>query len=127
MKECGIINSLSKANMNKCEICAETKITKKPCKSITRETELLGLVHSDLSDLKHTMTRGGKRFYVIFVDDHSRFTKLYLLRTKDEALEMFIKYKREVENQKNKRIKRLRTDRGGEYVILLRNFVNKMT
>ena len=102
MKECGIINSLSKANMDKCEICAETKITKKPCKSITRETELLGLVHSDLSDLKHTMTRGGKRFYVIFVDDHSRFTKLYLLRTKDEALEMFIKYKSEVENQKKK-------------------------
>ena len=28
---------------------------------------------------------------------------------------MFIKYKSEVENQKNKRIKRLRTDRGGEY------------
>ena len=61
------------------------------------------------------MTRGGKRFYVIFVDDHSRFTKLYLLRTKDEALEMFINYKSEVENQKNKRIKRLRIDRGGEY------------
>ena len=61
------------------------------------------------------MTRGGKRFYMIFVDDHSRFTKLYLLRTKDEALEMFINYKSEVENQKNKRIKRLRIDRGGEY------------
>ena len=55
-------------------------------KSITRETDLLGLVHTDLGDLKHTMTRGGERFYVIFVDDHSRFTKLYLLRTKDEAL-----------------------------------------
>ena len=39
------------------------------------------------------MTRGGKKIYVIFVDDHSRFTKLYLLRTKDEALEIFIKYK----------------------------------
>ena len=38
MKECEIINSLSKANMDKCEICAETKIAKKPCKSITRET-----------------------------------------------------------------------------------------
>ena len=48
--------------MDKCEICAETKITKKLCKSITRETELLGLEHSDLGDLKHTMTRGGKDF-----------------------------------------------------------------
>ena len=32
-----------------------------------------------------------------------------------EVLEMFIKYKSEVENQKNKMIKRLKTDRGGEY------------
>ena len=32
-----------------------------------------------------------------------------------KVLEMFIKYKSEVENQKNKMIKRLKTDRGGEY------------
>ena len=106
MKESGIINTLSEANMDKCEICAETKITKKSCKSVTRESKLLNLVHSDLGDLKHTMTRGGKRFYVIFVDDHSRFTKLYLLRTKDEALEVFIKYKNEV--WRTKRIKGLK-------------------
>ena len=91
MKESGIINSLSETTMDKCEIRAETKITKKPCKFICRETELLGLIHSDLGDLKHTMTRGGKQFYVIFVDDYSRFTKIYLLKSKDEALEMFIK------------------------------------
>ena len=106
MKECIIINSLSEANMEKSEICAKSEITKKPCKSITRETELLRLVHSDLGNLKQAMTRGGKNFYMIFVDDHSRFTKIQLLRTKDEVLEMFIKYKSEVENQKNKMIKR---------------------
>ena len=82
-----------KQTLTKYEICAKTKITKKPCKFVTRESELLSLVHSDLGDLKHTMTRSGKKIYVIFVDDHSRFTKLYLLRTKDEALEIFIKYK----------------------------------
>ena len=98
MKECGIINSPSEANIEICEICAETKIIKKPYKFVTRESKLLSLVHSDLGDLKHTMTRGGKKNYVIFVDDHSRFTKLYLLKTKDEILEMFIKYKNEVGN-----------------------------
>ena len=65
------------------EICAKTKITKKPCKSVTREIELFRLVHSDLGDLKLIMTRSGKRFNVIIIDDYSRFTKLYLLRTKD--------------------------------------------
>lgn len=96
MKEMGLIPTVNEKHVDKCEVCAETKITKTPCKPVTRESELLLLVHSDLGDLKMTMTRGGKRFYVIFVDDYSRFTKLYLLRTKDEALEMFVKYKMEV-------------------------------
>ena len=37
------------------------------------------------------------------------------MRNKDEASEKFLIYKSEVENQLNKKIKRLRTDRGGEY------------
>ena len=37
------------------------------------------------------------------------------MRNKDEAGEKFLIYKNEVENQLNKKIKRLRTDRGGEY------------
>ena len=40
---------------------------------------------------------------------------MYLLRSKDEAIETFIQYKNEVENQFNKKIKVLRSDRGGEY------------
>jgi hypothetical protein len=44
------------------------------------------------------MTRGGKIFYEIFVDDHSKLTKLYLLGTKNEAITMFVTYKIEVEN-----------------------------
>ena len=51
MKEYGIINSLSEANMEICEICAETKITKKPYKSVTRESKHLSLVHSDVGKI----------------------------------------------------------------------------
>ena len=40
---------------------------------------------------------------------------VYLLRSKDEAEEMFLKYKAEVENQLDKKIKRVRSDRGGAY------------
>ena len=61
------------------------------------------------------MTRGGKRFYITFIDDYSRYTIIYLLRNKDEAKDVFIKYKNEVKNQLSKKIKRIRTDRGGEY------------
>ena len=40
---------------------------------------------------------------------------MYLLKTKDEALHYFKVYKAEVENQLEKKIKHLRSDRGGEY------------
>ena len=40
---------------------------------------------------------------------------MYLLKTKDEALDFFKTYKVEVENQLEKKIKRVRSDRGGEY------------
>ena len=37
------------------------------------------------------------------------------MRNKDESFDMFKRYKTEVENQKDKRIKIVRSDRGGEY------------
>ena len=40
---------------------------------------------------------------------------MYLLKTKDEALYYFKIYKAEVENQLEKKIKRVCSDRGGEY------------
>ena len=75
-------------------------------------------LHFDLGDLKQTMTRGGKKFYVTFIDDYYRFTKVYLLRNKDEAFDMFLSYKAEVDNQLDRKIKRIRSDRGGEYIPL---------
>ena len=49
------------------------------------------------------------------IDDSTRYCYVYLLNTKDEALHYFKIYKAEVENQLEKKIKRVRSDRGGEY------------
>ena len=85
---------------------------------MTRKTKLLELIHSDLGDLKQTLTRGRKKFYVTFIDDYSRFTKIYLVTNKDEAFDMFLSYKAEVENQLDRKIKMIRYDKGGEYIPL---------
>ncbi|XP_070008283.1 uncharacterized protein [Nicotiana sylvestris] len=54
----------------------EAKYTKKPFKNITiKKTELLELVHSDLADFKNTVSKGGNKYYITFVDDFSRYTK----------------------------------------------------
>jgi transposase InsO family protein len=57
----------------------------------------------------------GSSYYVIFIDDYSRKTWLYLLKTKDEVFNKFQEFKAEIENLTNKKIKMLRTDNGGEY------------
>ncbi|MDK0894235.1 DDE-type integrase/transposase/recombinase, partial [Clostridium perfringens] len=49
------------------------------------------------------------------IDDATRFCYVYLLKTKDEALDYFKIYKAEVENQLDRKIKRIRSDRGEEF------------
>ena len=107
-----LINNIDYSGLSKCQICATSKLTRKTCGSVTRETKLLKLIHSNLGDLKQTMTRGGKRFYVTFIDDYSRFTRVYFLRNKDEAFDIFLSYKLEVENQPDRKIKRIRLIEG---------------
>jgi transposase InsO family protein len=59
---------------------------------------------------------GGSLYYVTFIDDYSRNTFLYLLKTKDEVFSKFQEFKAKIENLKRKKIKTLRIDNGGEYI-----------
>ena len=100
---------------HKCETCVESKLTRSSFHNIERNTEPLELIHSDTCDLKYVQTRGGKKYFVTFIEDCTRYWYGYLLRSKDEALEKFMHYKNEVENQLGKKIKAIRSDQGGEY------------
>ena len=100
---------------HKCEICVESKLTRTSFQSIERSSETLELIHSDICDLKFIQTRGGKKYFLTLIDDCTRYCYVYLLRSKDEALEMFQHFKNEVENQLDRKIKVIRSDRGGEY------------
>nr|KAJ0194254.1 hypothetical protein LSAT_V11C800406360 [Lactuca sativa] len=102
-------------DFEKCETCVKSKFTKKPFPSVKRNTSLLELIHSDICELNGILTRGGKRYFITFCDDFSRYLHVYLLRSKDEAFDAFKRYKAEVENQLERHIKILRSDRGGEY------------
>jgi transposase InsO family protein len=85
----------------------------KPAKE--RHLAPLELIHSDLYEMNGVLTKGGKKYFMKLIDDSTRFCYVYLLNTKDEALHYFKIYKAEVENQLEKKIKRVRSDRGGEY------------
>ena len=100
---------------HKCENCVESKLTRTSFQSIERSSEPLELIHSDICDLKFIQTRGGKKYFLTLIDNCTRYCYVYLLRSKDEALEMFQHFMNEVENQLDRKIKVIRSDRGGEY------------
>lgn len=77
---------------------------------------VLDSVYSDICEMTDTFTRGGKRYFITFNDDVSKYTYVVFIRTKDEVFEKFKSYKTEVKNFLNLKIKTLRSDRGGEYI-----------
>ena len=53
--------------------------------------------------------------FITFTDDYSRFSYIYPIKERSEALDKFKIFKAEVENQHNLKIKVVRSDSGGEY------------
>ena len=60
----------------------------------------------------------GSCFYVIFIDDHSRFTWFYPLRHKSDFFNIFIRFQKLVENQFSRTIKAFQADSGTEFTHL---------
>ncbi|KAL0534481.1 hypothetical protein IC582_028772 [Cucumis melo] len=114
MSRLNLILKLSLHDFEKYACCSQAKITKTSHKSVTRVTEPLELIHSDLCEFDGTLTRNSKRYVITFIDNCSDYTFIYLFKNKSDAYEMFKAFVTEIENQFNKRIKRL-SDRGTEY------------
>ena len=111
-----LIPSFTFAKGSKCHSCVQSKQPRKPHKAAEpRNLAPLELIHSDLCEMNGVLTKGGKRYFMTLIDDETRFCYVYLLKSKDETLDYFKIYKAEVENQLERKIKRLRSDRGGEY------------
>uniref|UniRef100_A0A2N9FT93 Integrase catalytic domain-containing protein n=1 Tax=Fagus sylvatica TaxID=28930 RepID=A0A2N9FT93_FAGSY len=99
-----------------CKHCLIGKMHKLPfAQSQFQSTQPLELVHSDVWGPAPINSSNGYRYYLLFVDDFSRFSWLFLLKHKSEVLTTFKHFKATVENQLSTQIKYLRTDCGGEY------------
>ncbi|KAJ6715423.1 hypothetical protein OIU85_026875 [Salix viminalis] len=75
----------------------------------------LELVHTDLCGPMQCESVGGNKYFITFIDDLSRMCWVYFLRSKADAFNVFKKFKAFVELQSGYKIKKLRSDRGGEY------------
>ena len=79
-------------------------------------TSFLEIVHNDVWGPSPLTSLLGFNYYVIFVDDYSWFTWLFLLKHKNEVLSVFKHFKSMVETQFSSKLKILRTDNGSEYI-----------
>jgi len=106
-----LILKFSFNSFSRCEIHVQGKNTERSCASVTRTFEPLKLIHSYVCYSIRVLTQGGRIYFMTFIDDYSKFCYTYLLKFKDDVLDWFKVYKAEAENQLDKRIKILRSDR----------------
>jgi transposase InsO family protein len=113
----GLLDSFDFESYEICESCLLGKMTKAPfTKRSERASDLLGLIHSDVCGPISSLARGGFQYFITFTDDFSRYGFVYLMKHKSESFEKFKEFKNEVQNQLDKSIKTIRSDRGGEYL-----------
>ena len=108
------IPKLQSVHEGVCRGCALGKKIKKPFPSSeNRSKGILDLICSDVCGPMPVNSLGGSLYYVTFIDEFSRKTWLYLLKTKDEVFSKFQEFKVEVEDLTDKKIKTIRSDNGG--------------
>ncbi|KAE8741808.1 hypothetical protein FOCC_FOCC012670 [Frankliniella occidentalis] len=101
-----------------CEPCIKGKLkcTPVPKEAESKTEKILEKVHSDVAGPIKPMSLGGNKYFVTFLDDHSRFIAAYPMKSKDEVFKLFVKFKNRAEAIHEKKILELQSDNGGEYI-----------
>nr|GEW61715.1 retrotransposon protein, putative, Ty1-copia subclass [Tanacetum cinerariifolium] len=113
----GLLRSTDDESFDLCVSCLFGKMTRKlfPHRP-KRAIDLLGIIHTNVCGPFRHVSRQSASYFITFTDDHSRYGYVYLLKHKHEVFETFKVFKNEVENQIEKTINALQSDRGGEYI-----------
>lgn len=99
-----------------CEPCIAGKQHRDPFPRSTSTTSApLELI---VLDLKGPLgeTDEGNKYWCTFTDVHTRYSVVYAIRHKSEAFVCFVDFKALAEKQTGHKIKRLRDDKGGEFI-----------
>ncbi|GKF43792.1 retrovirus-related pol polyprotein from transposon TNT 1-94, partial [Tanacetum coccineum] len=117
----GLVRGLPKIKFEKdhlCSACALGKISKKPHKPKSEDTnqEKLYLLHMDLCGLMRVASVNGKKYILVIVDDYSRFTWVKCLQSKDEAPALIINFLKMIQVRLKETVRRIRIDNETEFV-----------
>ncbi|GJR46613.1 retrovirus-related pol polyprotein from transposon TNT 1-94 [Tanacetum coccineum] len=115
-----LVDGLSKFKYNKdhlCSACEQGKSKKAlfPPKLVPSTESKLELIHIDLCGPIRIASINGKKYILVIVDDYSRYTWVYFLRTKDEAPDMIINFINQVQHNLKAKILKIRTNNETEF------------
>ena len=109
--------SFNKLSQFLCEACQVGKTSKLPfSSSVFRSSRVLERIHCDVWGPAPVVSVQGFRFYVVFIDNYSRFCWFYPLKSKSDVFAIFKAFQLQVENQYNQKIAIFQSDGGGEFI-----------
>nr|GEU90681.1 retrovirus-related Pol polyprotein from transposon TNT 1-94 [Tanacetum cinerariifolium] len=116
-----IVVGLPKLKFVKDNLCSSCELGKAKRKSFQTKTtpsskRRLQLLHMDVCGPMRVASINGKKYVLIIVDDYSRYTWTYFLRSKDETLEVLIDFLRLVQRGLHAQVRIVRTDKGTEFL-----------
>ncbi|KAK1670539.1 hypothetical protein QYE76_058698 [Lolium multiflorum] len=86
-----------------------------PINNIVTTSGPLELLHLDLFGPSHYDTLGGSKYGLVIVDDYSRYSWVFLLKSKDETYKEFIIFAKKAQRMYEAEIKVIRTDNGTKF------------
>jgi transposase InsO family protein len=103
-----------------CDVCVLTKHRRLPFlqKSSFRAKKRLELVHGDLCGPVTPATSGGRRYFLLLVDDLSHYMWVVVLGSKGDAANAIKRVQAAVEAECGHKLRVLRTDNGGEFTVV---------
>lgn len=96
---------------SECKTCIQGQFSRLPYRKENEgreNTEIWQIVHGPF----RVESPGGSWYFVTFIDDANRYTRVYVIEHKNRVIEKFKEYKNEVENEMWKRIKYFQCDNG---------------
>jgi hypothetical protein len=100
-----------------CDSCLRSKsVYHVPKPVLDKAKNTFDVIHSDVHGPLALQSLGGKKYFVTFIDENSRYTWIYFLRYKSDVKSVPRDFWNLVETQFSTKIKMFKSDNGGEYV-----------
>jgi len=86
----GALENLKTYDISDCSGCKLTKFSALPFnRSISVSSSPFDLIHSDVWGPSPVAIKGGSQYYISFIDDHTRYCCVYLMKHRYEFFEIY--------------------------------------